>query len=384
MKKSFKILFMFTLVFLLLFGNKVYANTYDISFTTTASSTLKNGDIVELQAGIGCASNEHPVTSQKFTLIYDKNIFELVNYSGNKPYKLRTGWNEKSSGGGNGQYNIEMEASSNENYITEDIASGNCLDSTNAVLVTFKLKVKNTSNQNTKVQVINEISYVEELNFTIHNNASNNYLSSLKVENYEFDSEFNKNKTDYEVYVPYTVEKVNIVATSEDNKASVSGTGEKQLTVGDNKISVVVTAENESKKTYTVNVIRKNANDDTTLSKVLVTDSSKKKVSLAYDEKTKTYTGNVSSEITFVSFDIKCSGEDCFVDELGPESIQEGRNEFKFTVVSQNGDKEEYKIIINKEIAKKDNSILYLSIGLGICALLCVVLLILYLKSRNK
>ena len=43
MKKSFKILFLFTLVFLLLFGNKVYANTYDISFTTTASSTLKYG-----------------------------------------------------------------------------------------------------------------------------------------------------------------------------------------------------------------------------------------------------------------------------------------------------------------------------------------------------
>ncbi len=381
MKKGIKLLLVFTLVFLSLFWNKVYANSYALSFTTNASNTLKSGDIIELNAGIACTADGYSINYHKLLLLYDKNVFELVKYNDEYPYKLRDGWEFRSYGDRDGELDATMFASNSENYIT---VPNNCADSINEVLITYKLKVKNVSNQNTKVQIIDDINYVEELNFTIYNNSSNNNLSSLTIENYELDSEFNKNKTEYETYVPYDVEKVNIKATTEDSKAKLSGTGEKQLAVGNNKINLVVTAENGSKKTYTVNVIRKNANDDTTLSKVLVTDSSKKKVSLAYDEKTKTYTGNVSSEITFVSFDIKCSGEDCFVDELDPESIQEGRNEFKFTVVSQNGDKEEYKIIINKEIAKKDNSILYLSIGLGICALLCVVLLILYLKSRNK
>ena len=64
--------------------------------------------------------------------------------------------------------------------------------------------------------------------------------------------DFNKNNTEYEVYVPYNVEKVNIMGNVEDNSATLSGTGEKQLVVGDNKISLVVTAENGTKKTYIV------------------------------------------------------------------------------------------------------------------------------------
>lgn len=384
MKQVLKKVAIFIITIILLSCNKVYANSYALSFTTTADKTLKAGDIIELKAGIACVADNasYQIFHQKFLLLYDKNIFDLVDKD--NPYILRDGWKYRSQGFREGELEAEIEASNYDNSITAAIASDNCRDSINAVLLTYKLKVKNVANQDTKIQVVNNINYVEELNFSVYNQTSNNNLSMLKVDNYELDSAFNKNKTDYEVYVPYTVEKVNIVATVEDSKASVYGAGEKQLAVGDNKTSIVVTAENGSKKTYTINIIRKDANDDTTLSKVLVTDSNKDKISVAYDEKTKTYTGNVSSEITFVSFDIKCSGEDCFVDELSSESVKEGKNEFKFSVVSQNGDKEEYKIIINKEAATKDNSILYLSIGLGISTLLCVVLLILYLKSRNK
>ena len=393
MKGKFKTYTIFAIAFLFIFSNIVYANSYSIFFKTNSASTLKNGDTVILTAGIACASNDYPTSYQKFTLLFDKDVFELIDYDSNPdsnitgpiPVKVvREGWQAKAGGLSPGTYNIEVEATSSDYYITEDIAGNNCRDSVEAGLVAFKLKVKSTNNQKTKIQIVNQDSYNHSLEFTIHNSSSNNFLSSLKVENYEFDSDFNKNKSDYEVYVPYSIEKVNVIAVAEDKSSALSGTGEKQLEVGDNKISVAVTAENGSKRTYTINVIRKDANDDTTLSKVLVTDSNKKKISLTYDEKAKTYKGNVSSEITFVSFDIKCSGEDCFVEELDSESVKEGKNEFKFSVVSQNGDREEYKIIINKEETKNDNLILYLSIALCICALLCVILLILYLRTKKK
>lgn len=393
MRKGIKVVAIFTIASLLIFSYKVYAESYGIFLKTDSVNMLKNGDTIILNAGIACASNDIPTTHQKFTLLFDKDVFEMVNYDNNsdsgfmnfKPTKImREGWEEKSSGFSPGQYNIELEATSSDYYITEDIASNNCLDSVEAGLVSFKLKVKNTTNQKSKIQIINEDSYNKSVEFTIHNSSNNNYLSSLKIEGYELDKNFNKNNTEYEAYVPYNVEKVNIIGNVEDNSATLSGTGEKQLVVGDNKISLVVTAENGTKKTYIVNVIRKDANDDTSLSKIEVTDSNKNKVSLVYDEKTKTYTGDISSEITFVSFDIKCSGEDCFVEELSSESVKYGKNEFKFKVVSQNGNTEEYKIIINKEEAKKDNLVLYLSVGLGICASLCVVLLILCLKNKKR
>ena len=70
----------------------------------------------------------------------------------------------------------------------------------------------------------------------------------------------------------YLVEKININATVEENTATLSGTGEKQLAVGNNKFDIVVVAEDKTKRTYTVNVVRKEADDDTSLSKVIAID----------------------------------------------------------------------------------------------------------------
>ena len=383
MKSRMKKILVF-IICLTIFSNKVYANAYDIFFKTNAGNTLKNGDIVEFNTGIGCVSSEAAISDEKFTVIYDKEIFEMLSYSGDSVFKIRNGWEYLTMGGGMGSYSIEMTAKTSKDYITEEIATGYCDDSTNATLISFKLKVKNASNQDTKVQVIDQADYVEEIKFSIHNNASNNDLSSLKVEDYKLDSEFNKNRTDYETTVPYEIEKINITATAEDSNAKVSGTGEHELETGDNKIEIEVTAENGSKKKYTINVIRKDANDDTTVSKVDVTDSNKEKVSLAYDKKTKTYTAQVSKDITFITFDIKCSGDECEVESPIAEALKEGKNTFKFKVISQNGDKEEYKIIINKEAEKKSHTVLILTIALIISIIGCITLLILYLRSRKR
>lgn len=82
--------------------------------------------------------------------------------------------------------------------------------------------------------------------------SSNNYLKSLSVEGYEID--FDKNTLEYSIEVENDVEKVNIKATTEDGSASVSGTGEREVTEGNNKLEVKVTAENGNERTYVINV----------------------------------------------------------------------------------------------------------------------------------
>ncbi|MDO4733658.1 MAG: cadherin-like beta sandwich domain-containing protein [Lachnospiraceae bacterium] len=61
----------------------------------------------------------------------------------------------------------------------------------------------------------------------------------------------------YSATVSNSVEKVTIEAGAEDEKASVSGTGEKSLKVGLNTFDIVVTAENGLQTGYQINITRK-------------------------------------------------------------------------------------------------------------------------------
>ena len=64
----------------------------------------------------------------------------------------------------------------------------------------------------------------------------------------------------YTLEVGNYIEKVDIDAVVFDSKAKVSGTGSKNLKVGENKFDLVVTAEKGNTTTYTVKIVRKEYN----------------------------------------------------------------------------------------------------------------------------
>lgn len=82
--------------------------------------------------------------------------------------------------------------------------------------------------------------------------SSNNNLKTLSVDG--SDINFNKDTLEYNIEVENNINKVKINASAEDNKASITGDGEKEVKEGLNKLEVVVTAENGNTKTYTINV----------------------------------------------------------------------------------------------------------------------------------
>ena len=90
--------------------------------------------------------------------------------------------------------------------------------------------------------------------------SKNNNLKSLSVTGYEITPTFNKNTTEYKVDVDSNTEQITINATKEDSSASISGTGTHDVSEGENKFDITVTAENGSSKTYKVivNVIDPN------------------------------------------------------------------------------------------------------------------------------
>lgn len=82
--------------------------------------------------------------------------------------------------------------------------------------------------------------------------SSNNNLSSIKVNG--DGAFFSKNKTSFDIELKDST--ANIVVTKEDSKAKVTGDGTKNLNYGKNTYNIVVTAEDGTKKTYTLNITR--------------------------------------------------------------------------------------------------------------------------------
>lgn len=87
-----------------------------------------------------------------------------------------------------------------------------------------------------------------------NNLSKNNNIKSLSVEGYELVKVDNNN---YTLTVSNDVTSININATAEDSKAKVSGTGVKELTVGENNIEVIITSESGSQNKITIKVTRK-------------------------------------------------------------------------------------------------------------------------------
>lgn len=80
-------------------------------------------------------------------------------------------------------------------------------------------------------------------------------LKSLTVSAGTLSPAFASGTTTYTVYVPYSTSKITITGVANASTAMVTGTGTKNLTAGENTLSVVVTAEDgTTKKTYTINV----------------------------------------------------------------------------------------------------------------------------------
>lgn len=83
--------------------------------------------------------------------------------------------------------------------------------------------------------------------------SKNNNLSALSVDGYTLDKEFNQSVTEYSVSLEPETTSININAQVADRTASISGAGTREVTDGDNRLEIVVTAENGTTKTYVIN-----------------------------------------------------------------------------------------------------------------------------------
>ena len=90
--------------------------------------------------------------------------------------------------------------------------------------------------------------------------SNNNYLSNLWVDGFSLNPEFSKDQGEYQLEVPAETEKIHIQASKEDSYASVEGTGEFEVSEGDQRFEIKVTSETGKERVYAIVVSVKDEN----------------------------------------------------------------------------------------------------------------------------
>lgn len=102
---------------------------------------------------------------------------------------------------------------------------------------------------------INVVAKTETKKKVESSKSSDNSLKSLEIDGATLTPEFNKDTLEYNVEIESDEKtKVNIKASSNDSKAKVEGTGEREVDLGLNKLEINVRAENDSVRTYIINL----------------------------------------------------------------------------------------------------------------------------------
>ena len=88
--------------------------------------------------------------------------------------------------------------------------------------------------------------------------SSDATLKELSIKEGKLSPKFDKSENEYTLTVPNEVTKLNITATPNDSKATVSVKGNKDLKVGENTVTILVTAEDGTTKNYVIKVTKEN------------------------------------------------------------------------------------------------------------------------------
>lgn len=132
--------------------------------------------------------------------------------------------------------------------------------------VTYTFKAVSTGSATVTVKPIDVADYNNGSSYTTSKSVTinvrtkpvivlsgDNNLSNLGIENYSLTPEFNKDTLEYNVELEPDTSEINISATASHGGATIEGAGTREVTDGDNRLEIKVTAENGSSKTYVIN-----------------------------------------------------------------------------------------------------------------------------------
>ena len=222
----------------------VTATAAGATASLTGPDTVRAGDTITLTFKL----NGSGLYGASGTLSYDKKQLELKSTE----QKIGKSW---------------MVEFNDNSFVAYDNNLGDPINK-NTSLFTVKFKVKSDLAVGTKITVsytdvtasdgnadtsIGTVTYSVKLAAP---KSTDNALKSLTVSNATISPAFSSSVTEYTAEVPFEVEKLDIKATANDSKASVSIDNPTLKPGGTTAVTVKVTAESGAEKIYTITVKR--------------------------------------------------------------------------------------------------------------------------------
>lgn len=210
-----------------------------------------------------------------------------------------------------------------------------------------------SNNTNTNSNSATKAATKRTSSSTTSTKSSNAYLSKLQINQEGLTPNFNKNKTSYAVTVGENVNDLKVTAVAEDSKSKVAISGNTGLKNGDNKIYITVTAQDGTKKVYTITVTKTgDANKSNSYLQNLIVENAT--LSPEFSKEIFEYDcGTVGKSVETLKILAFGENENVKIDITGNDKLSEGDNKIIVKVTSEDGTTtKEYIITV-----KKDSSI---------------------------
>lgn len=207
-----------------------------------------------------------------------------------------------------------------------------------------------SNNTNTNSNSATKTATKSTSSSTTSTKSSNAYLSKLQINQEGLTPNFNKNKTSYAVTVGENVNDLKVTAVAEDSKSKVAISGNTGLKNGDNKVYITVTAQDGTKKVYTITVTKTgDANKSNSYLQNLIVENAT--LSPEFSKEIFEYDcGTVGKSVETLKILAFGENENVKIDITGNDKLSEGDNKIIVKVTSEDGTTtKEYVITVKKD-----------------------------------
>ena len=207
-----------------------------------------------------------------------------------------------------------------------------------------------SNNTNTNSNSATKTATKRTSSSTTSTKSSNAYLSKLQINQEGLTPNFNKNKTSYAVTVGENVNDLKVTAVAEDSKSKVAISGNTGLKNGDNKVYITVTAQDGTKKVYTITVTKTgDANKSNSYLQNLIVENAT--LSPEFSKEIFEYDcGTVGKSVETLKILAFGENENVKIDITGNDKLSEGDNKIIVKVTSEDGTTtKEYVITVKKD-----------------------------------
>lgn len=168
------------------------------------------------------------------------------------------------------------------------------------------------------------------------NPESNNYLKTLEVNNGVLSPKFKKNISSYTLVVGMDVEDIDVTALPDYEKATVEVMGNTGIKEGLNNITIIVTAEDGTKRVYTINVT-KTENLEVTNANLQSITINGVELLPEFNSNTLDYTCTVKEDVTSLDIVALATKDNANVEITGNDNFVSGENFVNILVTAEDG-----------------------------------------------